>query len=195
MEEDKPSSPSSGVGLDRMEEFPPAGDVLEWKTEGEGMEVEVEGEILRDQDGAREKLGNERAQCVSDLKGIFIEREDPDKGSHSAHLRICGEGKQFQSSKLGKSGSHSRETSELPSLRTNEKQYKCSECGKGFYRIASLSLHKTFHVPYKCDECEKCFHHKSNLGLHEKVHQAMGSTDCGKKPRRTPDNSRPNQRM
>ncbi|CAI7934992.1 finger with KRAB and SCAN domains 1-like, partial [Podarcis lilfordi] len=170
-------------------------DMLEWKTEGEGMEVEVEGDILRDQDGAREKLGNERAQCVSDLDGIFTEQEDPDKGSYGAHLRICGEGKQFQSSKLGKSGSHSRKTSELPSLRTNEKRYKCSECGKGFYRIASLSLHKTFHVPYKCNECGKCFHHKSNLGLHEKVHQAMRSTDCGKKPRRTPDNSQQNQRM
>ncbi|CAG9563220.1 unnamed protein product [Danaus chrysippus] len=55
-------------------------------------------------------------------------------------------------------------------LMHSEKQQVCRECGKGFYTLNALKIHKRVHSDYrpcKCDECGKDFRQWSDLKYHK----------------------------
>ena len=60
-------------------------------------------------------------------------------------------------------------------IHAAEKPYECKECGRGFKREGTLTVHKRTHTgekPYECKECGKCFAYLGNFTTHKKlVHQ------------------------
>ncbi|CAJ1048323.1 zinc finger protein 567-like [Xyrichtys novacula] len=66
-------------------------------------------------------------------------------------------------------------------LRTYQKTYNCSYCGKSFLTVAGLQRHTTLHTgerPYKCDVCSKTFAQTHALRLHRWVHAADKPHKC-----------------
>ncbi|XP_066100115.1 zinc finger protein 239 isoform X1 [Saccopteryx bilineata] len=66
---------------------------------------------------------------------------------------------------------------------TEEKPYKCEQCGKGFARSSSLLIHQAVHTgekPYKCDKCGKGFTRSSSLLIHQAVHTGEKPYKCDK---------------
>ena len=56
---------------------------------------------------------------------------------------------------------------------SNEKRYKCDECGNSFTQRSSLHRHKLMHSgekPFQCDDCGKSFLDRSKLKRHGRVH-------------------------
>uniref|UniRef100_A0A2A4K0L4 C2H2-type domain-containing protein n=1 Tax=Heliothis virescens TaxID=7102 RepID=A0A2A4K0L4_HELVI len=56
------------------------------------------------------------------------------------------------------------------SLSHSGKQHICRECGKGFYTVAALKIHKRVHNgdrPYKCDVCGRDFRQWSDVNYHK----------------------------
>ncbi|KAJ8283215.1 hypothetical protein COCON_G00020650, partial [Conger conger] len=56
---------------------------------------------------------------------------------------------------------------------SNEKAYKCAQCGKGFFSKPSLNMHLRIHMdekPCKCTQCGKCFSRMYFLNRHLKSH-------------------------
>ncbi|PZC79068.1 hypothetical protein B5X24_HaOG216883 [Helicoverpa armigera] len=55
-------------------------------------------------------------------------------------------------------------------LSHSGKQHMCRECGKGFYTVAALKIHKRVHNgdrPYKCDVCGRDFRQWSDVKYHK----------------------------
>ncbi|XP_048345196.1 zinc finger and SCAN domain-containing protein 31-like [Sphaerodactylus townsendi] len=53
------------------------------------------------------------------------------------------------------------------------KLFECSNCGKGFSRIAHLISHERIHTgvkPFECSDCGKSFSDKSNFNRHYRLH-------------------------
>ncbi|XP_076783699.1 zinc finger protein 582 [Arvicanthis niloticus] len=71
-------------------------------------------------------------------------------------------------------------------IHTNEKPYKCRECGKAFKHGSRLSQHENIHSgkkPYECKECGKAFNSGSNFIQHQRVHtgeKPYACKDCAK---------------
>ncbi|XP_026546139.1 zinc finger protein 253-like isoform X2 [Notechis scutatus] len=71
-------------------------------------------------------------------------------------------------------------------IQTEEKPYKCLECGKSFRRSSQVTSHKWIHTgkkPYTCTECGKTFTQKGNLNSHKRIHtgeKPYKCMDCGK---------------
>ncbi|KAM4651404.1 uncharacterized protein O3C94_013895 isoform 2-T2 [Discoglossus pictus] len=67
-----------------------------------------------------------------------------------------------------------------------EKNFFCSDCGKGFTSNANLVKHKRIHTgekPFACSDCGKCFSTISNLNAHKRTHtgeRPYVCSDCGK---------------
>ena len=54
-------------------------------------------------------------------------------------------------------------------VHTQEKNYKCSECGKAFGHKGDLKKHMVVHTQeknYQCSECGKAFGRKGTLNAH-----------------------------
>ncbi|XP_049642989.1 zinc finger protein 8 isoform X2 [Suncus etruscus] len=70
--------------------------------------------------------------------------------------------------------------------RSQEKPYKCPDCGKSFNHNAHLTVHKRIHTgerPYMCKECGKAFSQNSSLVQHERIHtgdKPYKCAECGK---------------
>lgn len=73
-------------------------------------------------------------------------------------------------------------------IHSNERKYKCKECGKTFRQNAHLKTHlkthgigiDTWHV---CTICDKRFYSRGNLTVHMWVHKAghpFQCSECGK---------------
>ncbi|KAJ8727257.1 hypothetical protein PYW08_015654 [Mythimna loreyi] len=67
-------------------------------------------------------------------------------------------------------------------LSHSSKQHMCRECGKGFYTVAALKIHKRVHNgdrPYKCDVCGRDFRQWSDLKYHKvSIHSDQKMFKC-----------------
>ncbi|XP_074097434.1 uncharacterized protein LOC141526352 [Cotesia typhae] len=62
-----------------------------------------------------------------------------------------------------------------------ERNFKCSECGKSFFKKFDLKSHIRTHTnerPYACKTCGKSFHHQSHIIRHERVHSGERPYTC-----------------
>uniref|UniRef100_A0A8D2AQV7 Zinc finger protein 582 n=1 Tax=Sciurus vulgaris TaxID=55149 RepID=A0A8D2AQV7_SCIVU len=66
-------------------------------------------------------------------------------------------------------------------IHSNEKPYKCKECGKAFKYGSRLIQHENIHSgkkPYECKECGKAFNSGSNFIQHQRVHTGEKPYEC-----------------
>lgn len=64
-------------------------------------------------------------------------------------------------------------------IHTEEKNYVCVVCGKGFTTPGYLRQHSNIHMdlmPYECSVCHRKFNNKYNMLTHEKKHFMRGET-------------------
>ncbi|XP_034021022.1 oocyte zinc finger protein XlCOF22-like [Thalassophryne amazonica] len=125
-----------------------------------------------------------QSSSILDSKGAKRVLTDKTK----IHCKICGVFYKFMGSLVkharnhigeperlcGVCGVHFQSEDELVEhLKTYQKMYECSYCGKSFSQSKSLTQHITVHTGdrlHKCDVCQKAFSCKSMLRTHQWVH-------------------------
>ncbi|XP_078244073.1 uncharacterized protein LOC144587391 [Pogona vitticeps] len=74
----------------------------------------------------------------------------------------------------------------LQPMHSEEKVYKCIECGMSFKRLSELKKHQSIHTgekAYKCPECGQAFRCNSHLQEHQQINTGEKPyicKDCGK---------------
>ncbi|KAM8975615.1 uncharacterized protein RCH25_019395 [Pelodytes ibericus] len=66
-------------------------------------------------------------------------------------------------------------------MHSSLKEFECSKCGKCFFTMTDLTLHKFIHTgekPFTCSECGKSFTQKSHLTQHEMIHTVIKPFVC-----------------
>ncbi|MEJ1275010.1 hypothetical protein NN561_005904 [Cricetulus griseus] len=100
------------------------------------------------------------------------------KSHFTEHQRSCIGGKPHESSGCGKASHINSQHQITP---TEEKPYKCLECGKYFYYKSQITEHQRSHTgekPYGCIECGKSFSYKSHLTVHQRSHTGEKPHEC-----------------
>ncbi|XP_014050521.2 zinc finger protein 19-like [Salmo salar] len=64
---------------------------------------------------------------------------------------------------------------------SNEKQFLCMFCNKGFSCLQKLEIHQMVHTgmkPFSCTQCHMRFSHSSSLKRHQRVHTGVKPFSC-----------------
>ncbi|XP_070790292.1 zinc finger and SCAN domain-containing protein 22-like [Pituophis catenifer annectens] len=99
----------------------------------------------------------------------------------SSHL-----GETCNSSEHAKTKSGVNSLGKIPTCKTEEGWYECSQCGKCFNKAKYWKQHQKIHTgekPYKCLQCGKCFNQSGNLKTHQRIHtgeRPYKCSHCGK---------------
>ncbi|XP_026854900.2 zinc finger protein 865 [Electrophorus electricus] len=67
-----------------------------------------------------------------------------------------------------------QESSASSSCHSPDKNFQCSDCGKGFKKKGHLLQHGVIHSgarPYACTTCSRAFNRRESLTRHEKIHE------------------------
>ncbi|PIO09673.1 hypothetical protein AB205_0017050, partial [Aquarana catesbeiana] len=177
------------------------------------MNVKAEGEVeetyVRDDQQYMEEAGMTRTFKEEDTPteistGHVMEKPSKDRLTLSPACKIededitgdCGGEKTMSSTMDG--GLHSVDRPSNPSdseqPRTvgdgagiqGQKKFSCPQCGKGFNKQLSLTVHQRSHTgekPYPCPECGICYTRKSELVIHKISHKGQRPfccRECGK---------------
>ena len=64
---------------------------------------------------------------------------------------------------------------------TEEKPYKCNQCGKAYTCNNGLKVHKRTHTgekPYECNQCGQAFTYNNSLQVHKRTHTGEKPYAC-----------------
>ncbi|XP_061469677.1 zinc finger protein 420-like [Rhineura floridana] len=134
----------------------------------------INTEQLKQQEGNQmEKWVNESITPQGDnCHGIPIQQENQ-KGTRRNACPVLGK-------------NHKSDINVHWKIHTEEKPYKCMECGKNFSQSTLLRLHQRIHTgekPYSCSDCGKRFYDRSHLNSHKRTHtgeKPYKCLECGK---------------
>ncbi|XP_061536253.1 zinc finger protein 25-like isoform X4 [Phycodurus eques] len=152
--------------------FPQTGVPL--KGEDEGQSEESRGaEPPSSSSTHHMRTEAERDHCGgSQADGLLAPLSDSDDMSHPPHTDENHHDKQSESAII---------------CHTDNKRWKCSQCGKTFAYISSLKQHVRIHTgekPFACSVCSKRFTQKGYLKKHTKSHigeKPFSCTVCGQR--------------
>ncbi|XP_070599907.1 zinc finger protein 253-like isoform X1 [Erythrolamprus reginae] len=149
-----------------------------WKEESlSSIEAQKQGFFARKGEMQKKYIGN-RAKLSQVKLGL--------NEYHPNEEYMCRDGWKHCNSSFTASSSGNVSLTSHKMIQTEEKPYKCLECGKSFRRSSQVTSHKWIHTgkkPYTCTECGKTFTQKGNLNSHKRIHtgeKPYKCTDCGK---------------
>ncbi|XP_053235743.1 zinc finger protein 391-like isoform X1 [Podarcis raffonei] len=134
-------------------------------------ENEAWKEIFANQEAPQKSMnGEEKSTTTQDIDVHVLLNSQDLKGNRRKTCPVRGEPYKYQS-----------QSSICYSIHTEEKAYKCLECGKSFSRGGDLNVHQRTHTgekPFTCMECGKSFSRRDHLTLHQRTHTGEKPFKC-----------------